>query len=461
MTIESNPSTSQSPIGRRSLFRIGGGVGLAAIAGGALSACGTGSSRAGTAASGAASGGAAATQKIRLMYASGDETFNGVVKALTDEFNKTKKAVLQSDPLPAAADYATALKTMDATNNWPSLIDMRETNTYMKAGKLAPIPSSVTDLLAPDAFGKASDGSVYAVPVSANNGEIGMNIVYDKGYFEANGLKVPTTYAEFIALMDAIKAKGQTPLATAAGAVWPSDQLWKPLASAVFAKYSDNGGFWTRAIKGEFTLEVLKPTLEQLKMIIDKYTLKGWEQTQDNQLTTLLVNKQAVMATSSAGMGRLLDINKVDKNFKTGMFIIPSADGTINVLKNALTGDTAGGWSISKQAKDKGAEYDAAVEFLKWLYTVEGGNLMEKMGMIAPNIKDSDKITRNTSIPGSDDYFGLLKNPKLKWFENNPTVNNFSTFNTFFRQARIEMQSGQTTVDQCIAKCQAELAKLK
>lgn len=437
-----------TPLARRSLLKLGAGVGLASMVA-TVSGCGNGSSRS-----------AAGADKIRLMYAGGDETFSAVVKVLTEGFNKTGKGSLASEPLPTASDYATALKTMDATNNWPALIDMRDPLTYSKAGKLAPIPSEVTDLLSANSFGKTPDGNVYAVPVSANNGEIGINVVYNKAYFTENGLKVPATYAEFLALLAAIKAKGQTPLATAAGSIWPSDQLWKPLAASTFAKYAADGGFWNRAIKGEFKLDVLKPALEQLKLITDQYVLKGWEQTQDNQLTTLLVNKQAVMATSSAGMGRLMDIYKVDPKFETGMFIIPSADGAINVVKNPLS-DSSGGWSISKQAQSKDADYKAAVDFLKYIYSVDACNAMEQAGMLAPNIKDADKITRNTSIPGATDYFALLKSPKLHWYENNPTAADFATFNTFFRQARIEMQTGQTTIDQCIAKSQVELDKIK
>ena len=81
---------------------------------------------------------------------------------------------------------------------------------------------------------------------------------------------------------------------------------------------------------------------------------------------------------------------------------------------------------------------------------------MEKAGWISPNILASDQVVRNTSIPGAADYFALLKNPKLNWIVNSSTMSTFGTFNTFFRQSRIEMQDGQTTIDQLIQKTQAE-----
>ncbi|HMR49724.1 MAG TPA: ABC transporter substrate-binding protein [Arachnia sp.] len=394
---------------------------------------------------------------IRFLYATGDETWNSVVDTLVSTFNaQSATTEVKLDPLPAGSDYATALKTVDATGNWPAIVDMRDTLTYVNAGKLAPIPAEVTDLLEPTAFAAAESGNVYTVPYGALNGELGINIVYDKDYFQEHNLEVPETYDDFIALMEAIKANGDAPLATAAAEVWPSDQLWKPLAAPYFAQYSDQGGFWNVAAEGGVGIEDLRAPLEQLQYIVDNFVLEGWQSTADAQTTTLLVNHQAVMATSSAGLGRLMDINKVDPEFNAGLFIIPDAEGKINVLKNTVVGDTAGGLAISAQAAENEAEYASAVEFLQFFFSVEGANLMEEAGWISPNIIKSDEVVRNSSIPGAEDFFALLENPNLVWFENAPTLVTFSAFNTFFRQTRIEMQDGQTTIDETIAKTQAE-----
>jgi raffinose/stachyose/melibiose transport system substrate-binding protein len=228
----------------------------------------------------------------------------------------------------------------------------------------------------------------------------------------------------------------------------------------VFAEYGDEGGFWNAVQAGEASIEDLRAPLEELKLITDTYVLPGWQSTADAQTTTLLVNGQAVMATSSAGLGRLLDINKVDPDFDAGLFIIPDEDGDINVLKNAVNGDTAIGIAISSQAAENKKEYQAAVDFLEFYFSVDTANLIEELGMIAPNIADADKVVRNTSIPGADDFFALLENPNLAWYSNEPKLATFSSFNTFFRQTRIEMQDGQTTIDQAIEKAQAEYEKI-
>ena len=395
--------------------------------------------------------------QLRFAYATGDDSWNSAVDAVIEAYNaQSDVAVVEGQPLTGGTDYATAVRTMDATGDWPAIIDMRDTATYIEAGKLAPIPDEVTSLLQDDTYAPYEDGETYIVPSTANNGEIGLNIIYDKDYFAENGLEVPITYDEFIDLMDAIKANGDVPLATAAGEIWPSDQLWKPLAAPTFAEFSESGdGYWNAVASGDATLEDLREPLERLQYITDNYVLDGWQSTQDAQLATLLVTGQAIMSTSSAGLGRLNDINKVDPDFNAGMFIIPGDDGTINVLRAQATG-IASGLAISAQAAEDDAEYDAAVDFLTFYYSVDGANTLEQAGVIAPNIVAADEITRNTSIPGSEDYFALLDNPNLAWYENEMTDPNFSAFNTFFRQTRIEMQDGQISLDDAIDQSQAE-----
>jgi len=400
-----------------------------------------------------------AKTEIRFLYATGDETWNATVKAVVDAYNaQSSIASVTPDPLPSGTDYATALKTMDATGNWPAVVDMRDTATYLDAGKLASIPEEVYTLLDDSSYAKADDGEVYTLPSRALVGELGIDIVYDKDYFAEHNLQVPTTYQEFIDLMEAIKANGDTPLATAAGEIWPADQLWKPLAASTFASHP--AGFWQDVKDGKASVADLKEPLTRLKTIIDNYVLPGWQSTLDAQTTTLLVNHEAVMATSSAGLGRLMDISKVAPDFNAGMFIIPGDDGKIYVLRNAVSVDATGeNLAISKQAQEDGAEYTAAVDFLKFFYSVPAANLMEENGWIAPNLKLADQIVRNDSIPGASDYYGLLNSPNVVFFSNETLWPNFTSFNTFFRQSRIEMQDNQTSIDDCIAKVQAEFDK--
>lgn len=446
MTIRTHPRGGRLTADRRA--RVLSGIAVAALSAVVLAGC-------------SGSGGdASGKTEITFTYATGDDSWNAAVEAVADAFNEqSDDVVVTPEPLTGSGDYATALKTMDATGDWPAIIDMRDTQTYIDAGKLAAIPSDVTDLVDPEAYAESADGSVYILPSTALNGEIGLNIVYDKDYFDENGLSVPETYDDFVQLLADIQANGDEPLATAAGEVWPSDQLWKPIAAQLFARYSDAGGYWQAVADGDASIDELSDPLQRLLDITDDYVLDGWQSTTDAQTTTLLVNHQAVMATSSAGIGRLNDINKVDPDFNAGLFIIPSDDGKINVVKNSVNGDTAAGLAISQQAADDEDQYAAAIEFLQYYYSVDGANVLEQAGVIAPNIVAADEITRNTEIPGADDYFALLENPNLVWISNETPWSGFSTFNTYFRQARIAMQDGQTGLEDTLAQVKTEFEK--
>ncbi len=61
-----------------------------------------------------------------------------------------------------------------------------------------------------------------------NYGEF-VGVYYNLDAFAAAGLEVPTTYDEFVKVLDAFVAKGITPLAEA-GAEYPLGQLWYQLA---------------------------------------------------------------------------------------------------------------------------------------------------------------------------------------------------------------------------------------
>src|SRR5690625_8036302 len=109
----------------------------------------------------------------------------------------------------------------------------------------------------------------------------------------------------------------------------------------MFATYSDAGGFWNALGDGEAAIEDLREPLERLKTITDGYVLDGWQSTEDAQTTTLWVNGQTIMATSSAGVGRLHDSAKVDPELSAGLCILRADGGSAPGLAGAGRGDGA------------------------------------------------------------------------------------------------------------------------
>jgi len=135
----------------------------------------------------------------------------------------------------------TASQVLD-TDAAPDLMEFNKGNAtagfLASTGLIADISGAVEeygwdDMLAPSlqTTAKYSDDGVmggdtwYGIP---NYGEF-VGVYYNENAFEEAGLEIPTTYDEFVAVLDAFVAKGITPLAEAA-AEYPLGQLWYQFA---------------------------------------------------------------------------------------------------------------------------------------------------------------------------------------------------------------------------------------
>ena len=71
-----------------------------------------------------------------------------------------------------------------------------------------------------------SRNGVYAVPYAAN----AAGILYNKDMFEENGWEIPTTWEEFLTLLDTIQASGQQPLYFGFKDTWTCLAPWNAMA---------------------------------------------------------------------------------------------------------------------------------------------------------------------------------------------------------------------------------------
>ena len=82
----------------------------------------------------------------------------------------------------------------------------------------------------------SSGSSRYGIPFSMSM--LG-NVWYNKAVFEKLGLSVPTNWDEWLAVCEAIKAAGISPLTSASGPAWTTYQFYGPLLDA-----AGEDGFW-------------------------------------------------------------------------------------------------------------------------------------------------------------------------------------------------------------------------
>ena len=138
-------------------------------------------------------------------------------------FEKTHPDIHVTFTANEAKAYNTILTTALAGGSGPDIIHTRAYGSLENisgAGYLEPLDGQVdlsnipADLVRGTTL--RSDGHVYSVPFATQT----VLVYYNKDIFDAQGLTPPTTWDEFIADSDALKAAGITPLANGTADGW-------------------------------------------------------------------------------------------------------------------------------------------------------------------------------------------------------------------------------------------------
>ena len=181
-------------------------------------------------------------QTLKLWHYEGADSAMGKAWAEAIKiFEEETGATVEFEEKSFEQIQKTASQVLD-TDAAPDLMEFNKGNAtagfLASTGLISDITDAVEeygwdDMLAPSLQTTAKyteDGVMggdawYGVP---NYGEF-VGVYYNKDAFAEAGLEIPTTYDEFVAVLDAFVAKGITPLAEA-GAEYPLGQLWYQLA---------------------------------------------------------------------------------------------------------------------------------------------------------------------------------------------------------------------------------------
>ena len=206
------------------------------------------------------------------------------------------------------------------------------------------------------------DGALYGQPIQDLSSV--WAIAYNKKIFSELGLSIPTNYAEFKQVCDAILAAGKTPIYECVSDGW-HHVLWFP-ETAVKAEAAAPGLF-DKLNNNETTLAqdaTMTLILTQFKEMAD---LGYWG---DNYMSNTYADSAAniasggyVMTVANQGFGA--EVNKIDPNFSIddiGYFVIPLADN--QTLNMNPSGPSRFIYSGSKNA-------DAAKKYLEFLASDE------------------------------------------------------------------------------------------
>ncbi len=309
----------------------------------------------------AGGGGESSGDKVVLTMGSWRADDVTQMNELLKEYSKVAPNVKIEFKPTNPADYNATLRLQLDSGTGPDLMYARSYATgqeLFEAGYFADvsdIPGIMENFSASNrAPWQMPDGKMFAVPFAA----VSHAVYYNKDVFKKEGLKVPTTWEEFLALNETLKSKGYTPLANGLGEEW---DIFECFFLGLLPNYI--GGAEER-VKYENGTKKLNDAAfvaaYQAMADVAEYCPDGFEAVTYNDSQILFNSQRAVMFVD--GSWTIGVYNDVD--FDWGVFAIPAPAGS----KTAITFHPD--MAITMNANTEHPE--EAKAFLAWLCTKEG-----------------------------------------------------------------------------------------
>jgi raffinose/stachyose/melibiose transport system substrate-binding protein len=228
------------------------------------------------------------------------------------------------------------------------------------------------------------DGKTYSVPLARQT----VQMFYNQGLFEKNGIAAPTTWAEFIAANDKLMAAGVTPIAIGAKDDWTLPIVHEVLAAPRFGGKAFQGEVLSG--KKSFTDPDWVGSV-QVVGDLEKYMPKNATGVAQTDAQTLFSAEKAAMIPG--GSFDLSVFQKANPAMKIGIFQVPPAPGSPSGSEATTAGWADGNFGVSAKSKHP----TEATELVKWMTTKEFGQMV------------TDDIKQISAVPGVEPSDPLLK----------------------------------------------------
>ncbi|MFR3730349.1 ABC transporter substrate-binding protein [Lacrimispora sp.] len=226
------------------------------------------------------------------------------------------------------------------------------------------------------------DGMIYGVPFRLD----GKLFFYNKDIFEKEGLKIPKTWDEFIAVCEKLKEAGITPIAEGNQDQWPACHYVGTLNQMLVADDVRAKDYDPKT--GEFTDPGYVKALEYYQQLVPYMNTGVNGQTHD---MARLGFTQGQTAMLYAELVEITNVKQENADLNWGMFNFPVVEGPGN--PELLTGSPEG-FVISSKTKYP----EESVEFLKWFLGPEvGAEQAEEVGWFNAS-KGIDKSLKDQSL---------------------------------------------------------------
>ena len=282
-------------------------------------------------------------------------------------------ADIDVEPVLVQSDnYDTKLRT-DIQSNAPDLFQARAgaawLASFIDAGIIKPTTVDLAGI-APAALesGRGADGQLYGVPFAIQM----QSVIYNTAVFEANGIAVPTTMAEFEAAAAKLKEAGVTPVVFGGRSGWWLNQVVGEVMTAGLV--SDE--FAGKLISGEacFTDPEFVATLEAVKGWQDAGYLNASAMADDYgaMRTSLALGEAAMMLDGAWSTGPTSPMYEIDPDLKMGFFALPGGNGKVYAFGDGTYQVNAN--SAKAEIAQKVLDFTATKEFAE-LFVAQVGEL--------------------------------------------------------------------------------------
>ena len=288
--------------------------------------------------------------KIRVVCSSGDIRWKSGMENAAEAFMKSNqdiKVELYFMPEAENQTYARRLEVLAAQGEFNDIVELRETDSLVQAGLLAPMPEEVYSLVEnPGTCG----GICYGVPLYTTT----LGMIYNAEIFERLGLCAPRTYEEFLRVCATLKASGYDAIALGAA----GDRHMKYWGNYLFCNYiasGDGQACWTKEKAAEM--------LGDFRDLASRgYINSRYRAVTDRETARAISTRQAVMVY--AGPQMLQQIENLNPQIRLGFFFLPGKNGTVYAMD-----DRSVQWGISSLTAGDGKKMDACARFLQFCYS--------------------------------------------------------------------------------------------
>ena len=292
----------------------------------------------------------------------------------------------------AKAVLATRMQAGDPPDSFQVHAGHELIDTWVVADKMEPVtflfeengwmdvyPQGVIDIL-------SYNGDIWSVPVNIHRSNV---MWYNPQIFTDNGVDVPTTFDEFFAAADALKAAGVTPLALGDNGIWASTQL---LECVLLGTLGPDGyrGLWTGETdwnSAEVTT-ALETFAHMLDYVNEDHAALSWD-----QAAQMVADGDAAMTVMGDWANGYFTSIDLAPNEGYGYAPAPSTAGTFMMLSDTF--------SLPKNAPHR----DNAIKWLTLAGSREGQDAFNPLkGSISPR-SDSDRSLYDAYLQSAMDDF--------------------------------------------------------